>query len=121
MQWGIALFWAIMIALFHTIPGQDLAFTQFDDLSQLDKLFHLGMFAIGALLLVRALKQQYSKHTFRYTFSIYALYGIILELMQGACIEGRYADFFDWVADIVGVLLALFLYQKFYPNEPIKS
>ena len=74
MQWGIALFLAIIIAVLHAIPGQDLAFVQLDDLFQLDKLFHLGVFAIGAWLLVRALKQQYSKHAFRYTiYSVCAL------------------------------------------------
>ena len=121
MQWWIALFWAIMIAVLHAIPGQDLAFIQVDDLSYFDKIFHLGVFAIGAWLLMRALKQQYAMHAFRYTFIVYALYGLLLEMMQGACFEARKADFLDWVADIVGVLLALLLHQKIYPNEPIKS
>ena len=121
MQWWIALFWAIMIAVLHAIPGQDLAFIQMDDLSYFDKIFHLGVFAIGAWLLMRALKQQYAMHAFRYTFIVYALYGFLLEMMQGACFEARKADFLDWVADIVGVLLALLLHQKIYPNEPIKS
>ena len=53
MQWCIALFWAIMIAVLHAIPGQDLAFIQMDDLSYFDKIFHLGVFAIGAWLLMR--------------------------------------------------------------------
>lgn len=121
MRWGIALFWAIVIAALHAIPGQDLVFIQLDDLFQLDKFFHLGVFAIGACLLLRALKQQYAKHAFRYTFIVYALYGVLLELIQGVCFEGRHADLLDWVADVTGVLLALFLYQKIYPNEPIKS
>ena len=38
MQWCIALFWAIMIAVLHAIPGQDLAFIQMNDLSYFDKL-----------------------------------------------------------------------------------
>lgn len=121
MQWGLALFWAIVIAVLHAIPGQDLAFIQLDDLFQLDKLFHLGVFAIGAWLLVGALKQQYAKRAWRYTFIAYALYGILLELMQGAFFEGRHADLLDWIADIVGVILALWLNQKFYPSETIKS
>ena len=40
MRWGIALFWAIVIAALHAIPGQDLVFIQLDDLFQLDKFFH---------------------------------------------------------------------------------
>ena len=51
---GVALFWAIIIAVLHVIPGQDLAFVQIYDLYQLDKLFHLLVFAIGAWFLVRA-------------------------------------------------------------------
>ena len=87
----------------------------------LDKIFHLGVFPIGALLLMRALKQQYAKHAFRYTFRMYALFGLLLEIMQGAYFKVRKADFLDWVSDIIGVLLALLLYQKIYPDEPIKS
>lgn len=121
MRWGLVLFWAVVIAILHTIPGQDLDFIQLNDLFQLDKLFHLWVFAIGAWLLVRVLQKQYANHAFRYTFITYAIYGILLELMQGAFFEGRHADFFDWIADVAGVILALWLYQKIYPNETIKS
>ena len=119
MRWKIALFWAIVIATLHAIPGQDLDFAELDDLFLLDKLFHLAVFSIGGWLLVRALKQQYTKHAFRYTLLYYAIYGLLLELMQGYCFEGRSADLLDWVADVVGVLLALLLYKKIYPNESI--
>ena len=87
MQWCIALVWAINFCIITPIPGQDLAFIQMDDLSNFDKIFHLGVFAIGAWLLMRALKQQYAKYAFRYTFIVYALYGLLLEIMQGACFE----------------------------------
>ena len=54
MQWGISLFLVIITDVLHTVPGHDLAFVQLDDLSQLNKLFHLFLFAIGARFLVRA-------------------------------------------------------------------
>ena len=121
MRWTVALLWAIIIAVLHTIPGQDLVFNQMDFLSQLDKLFHLGVFAIGAWLLVCALKLKYTKYAFRYTFILYALYGVLLELMQGVCIEGRHSDLLDWLADILGIILGLWLNQKICQSETIKS
>tara|TARA_B100000900_G_scaffold416021_1_gene448531 strand:- start:4550 stop:4915 length:366 start_codon:yes stop_codon:yes gene_type:complete len=121
MRFWVALFWAIVIAVLHAIPSQHFAFKQLNYLFQLDKLFHLGVFAIGAWLLVRALKQKYAKHAFRYTFIVYALYGILLEIMQDACFEGRDPDLLDWIADIAGVTLALWLNQKIYQSETIKS
>ena len=90
---------------------------QLDDLFQLDNFFHLGVFVIGAWLLVRALKQQYGKHAFRYTFIAYALYGISLELMQGACFEGRGADLLDQMADIAGGNIIILAKSKNLPKR----
>ena len=44
MRFLIALLWAIFITYLHAIPGNDITFFQLDDLFQLDKLFHLGVF-----------------------------------------------------------------------------
>ena len=118
---GVALFWAVLIAVLHVIPGQNLSFIKLDDLFQLDKLFHLLVFAIGAWLLLCALKKQYTNAAFRYTFIVYTLYGILLELMQGFFFKGRHADLLDLIADIAGVILALWINQKFYQSETIKS
>ena len=121
MRLGLALLWPIVIALLHTISGQDFAFMQLHNVFHLDKFFHVTIFAIGAWLLLDLLKSQYSKYPFRYTFISYAIYGIFLELMQGVFFEGRHADLFDWIADVAGVILALWLNQKIYPKETIKS
>lgn len=121
MRWTVALFWAIIIGVLHAIPGQELAFNQIYDLYQLDKLFHLLVFAIGAWLLVCALRLKYTKDAFRYTFILYALYGALLEIIQGAFFEGRHPDLMDWIADVSGVLLALWLNQKICESETIKS
>ena len=57
----------------HAIPGQDLAFIRWM-IYPIDKIFHLGVF-IGAWLLMR-IKTKYAMHAFRYTFIVYALYGL---------------------------------------------
>ena len=121
MRLIIALFWAVLIAVLHIIPGEGFSFVQLDDLFRLDKLFHLTVFAIGAWLLIPIFLQQYTKQAFRCTFIVYVFYGLILDLMQGFFLKERQANVLDWIADILGVLLALLLYQKIYPNETIKS
>ena len=121
MRWGIALVWAVVISALYSIPVQDLAIVHLEDLFKLDKFFYLVVFAIGAWLLVHALKHQNFKYAFRYTFIAYAFFGLLLEFLQAVCFEERHADFFDWLADVLGIFLALLIYQKIYPNEPIKS
>ena len=47
MRLLLAVLWALIIAALHAIPGQDLELIQLEDLFQLDKFFHLVVFAIG--------------------------------------------------------------------------
>lgn len=121
MRLKIALFWAVFIAVVHAISSDDLSLIYLDDLFTLDKLFHFLVFAIGAWLLIPIVLRQCTKHAYLFIFAGYAFYGIILELMQGAFIEGRSASFLDWLADILGVLIAILLHKKIYRIETIKS
>lgn len=117
MRFLIALLWAIFTAFLHAIPGNDIAFFQLDDLFQLDKLFHLAVFFIGTWL---ALVYAYSKSKAKFyliTFLAYTLYGLMLEIAQGFLFEGRHADLLDWIADILGVFLAVTLHRKIYTSK----
>ena len=118
MRLLLAVLWALIIAALHAIPGQDLELIQLEDLFQLDKFFHLLVFAIGTLLLAQPMKTQYPKRWERYTIVMYLLYGFVLELCQDAFFRDRQADFLDWVADTLGVFLAIWLMRKITKLAP---
>ena len=117
MRFFIALLWAIFTAYLHAIPGNDIAFFQFDELFQLDKLFHLAVFFIGTWLALVYIYLKFKAKFYLTTFLAYTLYGLMLEIAQGFLFEGRHADFLDWIADTLGVLLAVALHRKIYINK----
>ena len=108
----LAFLWALLILLLCLMPGSDLPQWQWADLFQVDKVVHIGVFAVQAMLLYAALHKQYghswsrSKRTWT-TLALCILYGISLEVMQGSFIEGRSADPLDAVADGLGALVGL--------------
>lgn len=114
MRFYLALFWVVVIAVLHAIPGSDLAVIQFDDLFQIDKFFHALVFAIGVWLAAKPMQRQYPKHWQRLIVVIYLLYGVLLEVCQGVFFKERHADVLDWIADAVGVLLALWIVRRSY-------
>jgi len=85
----------------------------------MDKLIHGGVYFILAGLIIRALSVFFQKKTFRkfalITTLLSAGYGATDEWHQ-AFVPGRSCDILDWVADIAGILLALFLFYWFQKN-----
>lgn len=68
----------------------------------MDKLIHATLFAMLTIIGYWA----YSK----YSVWLYAglmAYGGITELLQGAFTMTRFASIYDWIADIVGILLCM--------------
>ena len=117
MRFLIALLWAIFIALLHAIPGNDIAFFQLNVLFKLDKLFHFGVFFIGTWLALVYAYSNFKAKFYLITFLAYILSGLMLEIAQGFLFEGRHADLLDWIADTLGVLLAVTLHRKIYISK----
>jgi VanZ family protein len=112
MRYKIAWGWLLIVAILHAIPGQDLQAFQLDDLFQIDKLVHAGVFAVAYWLMARPLHEQYSVRRLRFLVVALLVYGILLEFMQATFFEGRHADFLDWLADSIGVCLGYLAYRR---------
>ena len=90
-----------------------------------DKLEHFGAYFILSILLLLSLhlQEKYSvlnKRAIFFTFVLLSFYGALDELHQ-YFIPGRYCDFYDWVADVIGGLtgiglMVLLLRKYLYPN-----
>ena len=67
--------------------------------------------AIGTLV--------YSKYRI-WLYSCLIAYGVITELMQATLTTTRHASFYDWLADLTGILLCVFMI-KFLKSQATKK
>jgi VanZ family protein len=81
------------------------------DILDYDKLIHLGVYFVFGILVHRALRFEQSPVWLRtsaslFTILITALYGVSDEFHQHF-VPGRSMEFFDWVADALGGIVAV--------------
>ncbi|MEM8556995.1 MAG: VanZ family protein [Bacteroidota bacterium] len=96
---SIASAWTLLCLALFTIPGQDLP----PQLLSLDKLVHLGLFAVLGVLWMRAVPRR----AWPWVLVGGLAYGIGTELYQGMLPWPREPDPFDALADGVGLLLGV--------------
>lgn len=112
----IALVWALVIFGMCCMPGRYIPSTDWLELFKADKWVHASIFFILQILMMRVL---YLKQTsvFLYViifFSVVA-YGGLLEIMQATLFSQRSADWYDFIANTFGVVMAVLLFK------PLKS
>lgn len=103
----LVLFWAAIIFKLSTMSGIQLP--KMEWLMTPDKFGHAGVYGIFTFLLFQIGKNIFqTKRKNIYFASIVAiLYGIGMEYVQYAFFPGRYFEYSDIVANIIGVLLSL--------------
>lgn len=122
-QGALALFWTLFILLICWIPGRYVqpgvepgGFS----LGELhfDKVAHLGIFAILGYALARTnrLRQRPG-----WIISIGAAVAAISEVGQGVLPTGRTADLADFLADLAGVVLGLWIYRRLHRTRTARS
>lgn len=87
---------------------------KFMNLLQPDKLIHIALFGIYAILLVGALKIKYAESRFYVNINEITLFsGIVLagvsELMQRYIVWGRSGNVYDFIADCLGLVVGIYL------------
>lgn len=85
------------------------------DIGGIDKIGHLVFYCILALLIIRGffrLQQRYG-HMIAWTMAICIGFGVSMELIQGLMRVGRQFEYFDILANVVGVLVAFAMYSVF--------
>lgn len=82
----------------------------------MDKLIHVILFASLAAVGYLAYPEAGSKLYFGLM-----IYGIVTEVLQGVLTATRYASIYDWMADILGLLLWLLIIQVIKLNTIQKS
>jgi len=79
-----------------------------------DKILHILAYFTLSMVWFLALQKKMS-NLYSRSFLIFSIviYGIILEILQGGITNYRTGDFYDVIANTIGVLLAVLLINKF--------
>jgi len=88
----------------------------------MDKVLHFLAFSTWGLAMSVALaKQRLFQKGSRFELVMMvgaAIFGTVLECLQGACVPHRSADLADVAADLAGVALALFAFRVIFACRP---
>lgn len=96
----------VFIAILHFIRPPDIA--TFDSLIQIDKLIHFLIFFLSSCWFLMIYGD---KHKIILISSL-VFYGLFLELMQMEFFIFRSFEWFDWLADSIGVIVGFFTISK---------
>lgn len=114
----IAIVYAIVLTIASLIPLGDLSVGAF---SPTDKMLHLGAnFVLAFIWMLFYLLKMERKQNYTTAFIVISvlviIFGMLIEVLQGALTTYRQPDWADIVANSIGVLIALLLsvfFQKF--------
>ena len=105
---------AMMIAI--TVQSAIVKDLKLPDFSNSDKFLHFFVYGILGMLIARGMLAAKSKllndKYLLFTLLFGFLFGLSDEVHQ-YFVPGRHADFFDWLADCLGILVFAWLYPKF--------
>lgn len=79
-----------------------------------DKIAHFGVF----LVLTNLFHLAYRIQTV-WIWVLLSLYGLSIEILQEILAIGRTFDWYDWVFDMLGILIGMFIYKKLNGIIPI--
>ena len=113
----LAFLWAIVIFVLSTMPGNQLP--KIEWLMTPDKFGHAAVYGIFTFFLLKAGRfyfESVQKNKF-FAAGIAILYGISMEIVQKTFFPYRYFEYSDIVANIIGVLLTLWIINLFFNNK----
>ncbi len=121
-----AFLWAAFILFLCLLPGEDLPDIDFWEINIEDKLAHVGVFAVLAILMAwgvwmrRKVSAGYKKVLLQ-ILTIGICFGIFTEVLQGYFTTSRYASLSDLVADALGVFAGAVIALFYLSNKNLRE
>jgi hypothetical protein len=119
IKWS--LLWSLFILVLCFLPGKSFPSSNWFELFQFDKIVHAFLFMLLYLILV--FEQTKIKQKKKSDLVILLIdwnvffYCLILavgtELIQHYFLEDRYGDYLDFIANVFGIILAVFFWEIF--------
>jgi VanZ family protein len=114
IQWFASGAYALFLLVVSLLPGRNIpSIPNWFSLFSPDKVAHFGAYGLFALLLSAAFSESRIKRAIPYAVSVAAIYGIVMEILQGMSGTGRQFDLVDMVANFLGAILGGLAYYLF--------
>jgi len=106
--------WTLIIFILCCTPGKYIPTSNWLELLSFDKFVHASIFFILCILWFSALifKKRVNNRYITATLISCVSYGGLLEIMQATIFSQRSGDWFDFIANTFGCLLALCFFWK---------
>ncbi len=111
----LALFWTYEVTYLSLFPIEPVSGPWFD-FPHMDKLGHFGFYFGFVLLWYLYFKAIKLKKSWKYSFVLAILYGILMEVLQYTMPYERMFDMLDIVANITGAVFAVICIKKVLPS-----
>lgn len=111
-----SLVWATIILILCGLPGDEVNKVKFIDIPYLDKFVHLSLYLVFTLLLISDInskRKNYDISVKKIAIAAFIaiVYGIVIEILQKYLFVNRGAEIWDFVANTIGVVIAIFCYR----------
>ncbi|MDX9769911.1 MAG: VanZ family protein [Tenuifilaceae bacterium] len=108
--------WTVIIILATTLPSSSIPKSSLLQIPHFDKLVHFVQFFVLALFILserNSLKQQgkLANRAIAFALSISIAYGLIIELLQYFLLPTRSGSLYDFMANVLGAIMAVVLYR----------
>lgn len=109
-----AILWSFIIFGLCCMPGNYIPTTNWLELLSFDKFVHAFIFFVMAFFwfLVLVQKNMVSKSSIIIVLLICVAFGGLLEIMQATVFSNRSADWFDFIANTFGCLMAWWVFYS---------
>jgi VanZ family protein len=105
-----SIFCSIVIIILCFIPGDELPQPEFD-IPCLDKLVHFCFYFVLSLTLQYEIKKIIKLKNYLIIVIYTMVLGGFIELVQENVITDRSGDFFDFIAGLLGTVIAFFVFK----------
>ncbi len=101
--------WLLLLTVLLLLPGRDLPRIKLDLIVPIDKLVHFISLFIATTSFLLSIHWEESRHRTKIVIGL-LVYAIIIEFIQSSIRTSRVFEIEDIIANLSGVLSALFLY-----------
>lgn len=111
-----SLLWALIIMILCGAPSSSFPTVRFFNIPHFDKVVHFGLYVVFTLLILSETNTQrmfggLDRKAIIVSLSIAIAYGLLIEIMQLLVFESRGAEFWDFVANTIGAIVAVLTYK----------
>ena len=112
----VAISWLILMSFLFVLPGSALPKENWFDRIHIDKVVHVGLFAVLIFLWRSSFDWDINSYHFVLLF-LALLYGSLVELVQLYWVPHRSFDVYDILSDMTGSIVGLLVWLGVYKKK----